>query len=272
MGRYKKNTNRNYKRINHYAKKHIAEAERLSSELGGVDKDVKNWFFARSEEELTYILEDYKGRYGAKAYDYALVTIPKWKSGRTKMSGVVAERLFNILPEHMPLESKYSLVDSLWKHAGPQKKILIEIGSEADIEKVISIIKEEVMSLSTIWEIPNSLNKRFKWLGRNDTTTYQNLLSYILDKERQLAVSILEKQIPIIQYNFKSNWREVSQSINYVIEVGKQSVELQIIKNKDLVNVTEWKNPYNRKIVKKVPFDWKWLILLGIVIIVLVKT
>lgn len=256
MGRYKRTYNRNYRKPNYYAKKHIEEAERLSRELGGTDKDVKDWFFARSEYELNPILAEYKVKHGNKAYQYALETIPKWKSGHTKMSGMVAERLFNLLPDHMPLDTKYALVDSLWAHVGPQRKRVVEAGLESNIEDVISVVQNEVMSLATSWEIPDSLNRRFKWLGKDDSTTYQQLLSHIKNSEKDQAISILEHQLPIIRNNFESNWQEVSQSISYVIEIGKQSVELRLKANGDVVQVKEWEPSTNEASSDSEFLDW----------------
>src|SRR5215472_11802504 len=88
------------------ALEHIAAAKRLTAELGGMDEAVKAYFFSLPPVELTAILDDYQRTYGSNAHQYAANTIAKWRTGRRKMSGEVAERLFSLLPPRMPLGVK----------------------------------------------------------------------------------------------------------------------------------------------------------------------
>ena len=53
------------------------------------------------------------GRMAAKLANMRPTIIPKWRTGRVQMSGMVAERLFNLLPPRMPLGVKYKLVEGL---------------------------------------------------------------------------------------------------------------------------------------------------------------
>jgi hypothetical protein len=249
------------------ALRHIAEAKTLSLELGGTDQDVKKWFFNLAEKDLLPILDTYQNEYGHQARDYAFNAIPKWRSGKTKMSGMVAARLFKLLPNYMSLGDKYKLVDSLWKHVGPTKKRLIEVGSEANVDEVINVFKDEVMALATKWDLPGSLHKRFSWLGQDDASVYKQLLGHIQENERLLAVSILEQQVPVIQQNFKANWQEVSSHINYTIDIGKQSVELRILANKQSIEVKDWK-PFNNSVNRSESgFEVPWGFLIFIIIL-----
>src|SRR6266700_1037152 len=97
-----------------HAMRHIEEARELSRELGGTDEDVKEYFFSLRSSQLLRILDAYEGQYGKEARKYAEETIPAWRSGRRKMSGQNASRLFHLLPRFMPLERKYALIESLW--------------------------------------------------------------------------------------------------------------------------------------------------------------
>src|SRR5713226_2467806 len=83
------------------ALEHIAAARRLSAELGGMDQGVKAYFFCLSPTELSALLDEYERKYRRQAREYAADTIPKWRSGKVQMSGMVAERLFNLLPPRM---------------------------------------------------------------------------------------------------------------------------------------------------------------------------
>ena len=62
----------------------------------------------------------------APAREYAANTIPKWRTGRVQMGGMIAERLFNLLPPRMPLAVKYKLVEGLWHHVGSVPNISFE--------------------------------------------------------------------------------------------------------------------------------------------------
>jgi hypothetical protein len=263
---------RNYRRNSapSEALRHIAEAKTLSLELGGTDQDVKKWFFNLAEKDLLPILDAYQNEYGQQARDYALNAIPKWRSGKTKMSGMIAARLFKLLPNYMSLNDKYKLVDSLWNHIGPTKKMLIEVGADADVDEVINVFKDEVMALATKWELPSYLHKRFSWLGQDDTTVYKQLLEHIQENERLLALSVLEKQVPVIQQNFKENWQEVSSHINYTVDLGKQSVELRILPDKLSIDVKEWMPFYNPVKNSKSNFEIPWGILIFIIILVVI--
>ena len=121
MARYPSKSRRRYqssygsRSVGHErALQHIKEAEQLSQELGGTDKDVKAYFFSLPTHQLRTILDAYEAKYGRKPREYAEVTLPKWRSGRVKMSGMNASRLFNLLPPRMPLPEKYKLTENLW--------------------------------------------------------------------------------------------------------------------------------------------------------------
>jgi hypothetical protein len=68
---------------------HIAAAKHLTAQLGGMDQEVKAYFFSVPPDELTVILDDYGRAFGSKAHEYAIETISKWRTGRVQMSGIV---------------------------------------------------------------------------------------------------------------------------------------------------------------------------------------
>ena len=50
----------------------------------------------------------------------------------------------------------------------------------------------------------------------------------------------MQEQVPILRENFINNWQDVSSNINYVIEIGKQSVELIIKADCSDVIAKDW--------------------------------
>lgn len=222
------------------AQRHIEEAQLLSKELGGSDKDVKAWLFSRTDSELSKILGAYRTHYGNKPADYAVKAFPDWKSGRIQMSGLVGGRLFSLLPPFMPITEKYGLVESLWNHVGPTRKRLITAGLNADKMELIKVVKQEVQSLTTNWVIPPELSARFKWLAGDDADAYQQLLSHITECEKKLGETILEQQLPELSANFNHGVDNLGGRFSYVIEIKNQSIEIRLRGDSPVIAVSEW--------------------------------
>lgn len=222
------------------AKKHIEEAHQLSQELGGTDRDVKQWFFNLSPQELEKIFVSYTRENGTDAGSYARLTFNDWRTGKRQMSGIVAARLFNLLPLVMPIDAKFQLVDSLWNHVAPTKKRVITAGVTTPIDEIIHAVTKEVSELTANWDIPSSMQNRFKWLAHEDSVTYQKLLQHIKDSEKKLEEKILKDQIPILKLKFETDLLESTSRLSYIIEVGKQSVELRLIKNIITLSAGDW--------------------------------
>lgn len=254
---------------NRYAERHIEEAKALTRELGGTDEDVKKWFFNLPTASLNSILNTYQKAYGDKPGEYARETFADWKSGKRRMSGLVAERLFKLLPPFMPIEDKYNLVESLWNHVGPTTKRLVKAGPETPHSEVIDAVIEEVRSLSTNWEIPEQMQNRFNWLAADDSATYKKLLAHIKEQERALGEAVLKDQIPILKAKFENELQETTARLSYIIEVGKQSVELRMTSDIETLSVGDWHPEYVGRSSSTggdgIPW-WIWLV--GVAILV----
>lgn len=249
------------------AKQHIEDARILTRELGGTDQDVKKWFFSRSPKQLNTILIAYEKSYGSNKSEYAREAYPKWKSGKTKMSGTVAERLFKLLPNMMPLDDKYSLVESLWQHVGPSKKRLVKCGGNTPIEQVISAVESEVLKLTTEWEIPEGLTNRFKWLSANDSLVYQKLLSHIKNQEKKLGEETLKRHVPELRNKYRE-MSDITSRLSYVVDVGKQSVELRIEGDGEHLNITDWTSisGSTSKVDSDSGYSWIWWIIGAVIL------
>jgi hypothetical protein len=146
------------------ARQHIEEARRLTEELGGTDQDVKQYFFSLSASALQDILREYGNQFGSEARRYAERTIERWRSGTVTMSGMVASRLFKMLPPRMPLADKYRLVENLWNHVGPSSKKTIRVGLDATIEQIVLAVRTHINEVVVCYRIPENLERRFEWL------------------------------------------------------------------------------------------------------------
>ena len=208
------------------ALEHIRQAEELSKELGGTDKDVKKYFFSLPRQELRKVFDEYGRKYGSVKQEYAEQTFHEWKTDRVKMSGLVAGRLFNLLPPRMPLKDKYALVENLWKEHCPRSDKVLLIGADADDQEVIDTIQSHLMNVVVNYEIPEPLQRRFNWLAAGDVNVKERLLNYFLQREKSLILQAMEYRIPVLLNHLKEN-RSITHKMRQQIEIGKHKLDLQ---------------------------------------------
>ncbi len=180
------------------ALQHIREAEQLSRELGGTDTDVKEYFFGLSQSQLRPILDEYERRHDKAARDYAERTMPAWRSGRRKMSGQNASRLFDLLPRFMTLERKYGLVESLWERLGAKSEYSVSVGPDADAQSISDVLTRHINATVNEHTIPENLKRRFNWLADGDAQVMQQLLNHFLMRDREQAVEITNAIVALL--------------------------------------------------------------------------
>ena len=185
------------------ALQHIREAQELSAKLGGTDKDVKAYFFSLSPRKLQEIFDAYEKRYGSDKRSYAEATFENWRTGRRQMSALVASRLFDLLPELMPLNKKYELVAALWSRLGPSSRKTITVHPETPLKQVANTIAKHVEHIVNAYTIPEPLQQRFKWLCHGDVRAQQQLLNHFRELEKQQAVELSKQQAAAILEHFK---------------------------------------------------------------------
>lgn len=239
---------------------HIRAAEDLSRELGGTDRDVKQYFFSLPKDELDTILNEYQAKYGAQAADYARATMAKWKSGAVTMSGMVAERLYNLLPPRMPLQDKLKLTESLWRHVGPASSKTIYVSPDADIHSVEKVVREYFTKQAVSYEIPKGMEKRFNWLAQGDVSVKQQLLNHFRALEKDLLTRALQTQLPVLQAQF-ANQASMTTGAAQVLCVGKHELRIEV--NPRVEGVSETRPPPPRSAAD---LSWLWW-LIGIALV-----
>ena len=195
------------------ALEHIREAEQLSHQLGGTDKDVQRYLFSLSTHELGEILSEYGLDYGSSARDYAVKTMPRWRAGEVHMSGLVAERLYKLLPPRMPIESKFGLVESLWNHVGPSSEKTFYVGVNSSQDEVSQVVREHLERAITQHGIPEHFEARFKWLSAGDVRVKQQLLNFFRHKEKTLVQEALRTHVPVLLDHLRKDASNHTQQI-----------------------------------------------------------
>lgn len=207
------------------AMQHIEEAKQLSELLGGTDVDVKEYFFNLTDSELESVLDEYEERYGTVKREYAEEALPSWRLGRRKMSGMVAERLFNLLPPRMPLPTKYEMVQTLWKKYSPTSNEAFVVGPNCKPADVVNAIEQQLLDNITQYKIPPAMENRFIWLSSGDVMKHQQLLNHALEAERKIITDDARTRTQIIlgHFNHQTQWTE---RIYQEYTIGSHKVEL----------------------------------------------
>jgi hypothetical protein len=181
------------------ALQHIEEARAFTQEVGGVDKDVKTYFFSLSAADLSRLLDAYGARHGRDTEAYAKEAYASWKSGRRQMSGLVAKRLFNLLPARMPLQMKYGLVKKLWDHFCPKSRKVYYIDENADINVLSATVGEHLERQVQDYYISTDLSKRFDWLAAGDVHVRQQLENYFQQLKKAQIGDALRERLRVIE-------------------------------------------------------------------------
>ena len=258
------------------ALQHIEEAKQLTAELGGTDQDVKEYFFSLSAIQLKNVLNEYGKKYGYKKREYAEETFNNWKHGRTQMSGLVASRLFNLLPPKMPIKKKYELVENLWKHLGPKSRTTYTVGYDVTTDDVINTITDHILKNVTNFVIPKNLKNRFEWLSSGDVSIKQKLLNHLQQIEGQAVVHGANIQIPVLLQHFNSNDGKLTHSSAQEFYIGNHQIRLEFVREHSGItkgSIPRIHNPVNKirsksnsDSVSKSDYSWIFWVVLAIII------
>ena len=240
----------------------------MSSELGGTDQDVKSYFFGLRGAKLNSVLDAYGKEYGKDKRQYAEEALPHWRSGRRKMSGLVAGRLFSLLPLHMPVSKKFELVESLWKFKGPSSSKTLYVGPDANAENLTSIVREHFKVKVQSYTIDGAVSKRFEWLAENDSKLCQDLRNHFLHLEKaQLAAASFDR-IGIMLKQVQRTETKL-QTLKQIFEVGKHKVELQFSPESKGISNEAPRKFYDNKPGSSSANDGDWGCMVAIAIVII---
>lgn len=208
------------------AAQHIQEANEFSHEVGGTDKDVKAYFFSIDAKKKEEILSLYGKQYGAVPEAYARDTWSLWATGRRKMSGMVAKRLFALLPDHMPVAAKLQMVENLWRHCSPSSSNTLQIDSRSQKDESLILKVRQHFEDKLHHEIPDNFTRRFVWLAGDDSRVKQQLLNHFRKLELGIVSQNVEPKLEVLRKHLSEN-KSIYISGNHTITIGKHSLVLK---------------------------------------------
>jgi hypothetical protein len=209
------------------AKWHVAQARAFSGEVGHADAAVKEAFFRLSGKALDYLLDKYGELYGEDARDYARSTIPKWRSGTVQMSGMVAKRLFELLPPYMRTEDKNNIVEAIWKWYGPRSRRFVYVGPDGNADAILADLEAHFGNLNVLYPIPETLKNRFDWLSENDAAAKERLLNHFMDQQRRAAIASARLNVPMMLARMQADTEGKISKLNHTVFVGNHHVEIK---------------------------------------------
>jgi hypothetical protein len=222
------------------ARRHIQEAQEFSREVGGLDAEVKAYFFSLDREQLDLLLKEYGKKYSPQAASYARQAIPKWRAGSTKMSGTVMKRLFDLLPPLMPLHMKFDLAERVWLHSGPASRHEYVIGPNADVAELIALVCGKLDEVVIPYELEEAVPHRFHWLSAGDVKVKEKLLNHSRQVQKTLAAEKLSLEIPVLQRQVRDH-ADITRLARIELKIHKHSVIVSVEK------------AMNRKVMEKAP-------------------
>lgn len=208
------------------ARLHIREAGELSQLLGGTDRTVKQYLFGLSGGTLEAMLTEYGRRYGELARSYAEETLPRWRSGAVSMSGMVAARLYRLLPPRMPIKIKYQIAEELWHHVGPSSQKTLRFGPDVEPQEVVVQVGQHIEDVVQEYRIPDALERRFDWLASGDVGFKQQLLNHLRSLDKSLVVEAARLQVDVMfRQSFGESAKEI-QRFTHTLSVSKHLLKL----------------------------------------------
>ena len=168
----------------------------------------------------------------------AIETFDSWKSGKRKMSGLVAGRLYNLLPPIMPIETKYSMVKVLWNKYGPKTNKVLKVGSGVNANEIYSEAKNYLIKIVQDWEVNENLKKRFNWLSSGDVNIYEKLLNHYKDLEKVQIIAGLKNKMPVLVEFINKN-ENITVSLTETINIVNHKLEIKFNANQEGISITD---------------------------------
>jgi hypothetical protein len=157
--------------------------------------------------------------------------MPDWRSGKRRMAGQTASRLFRLLPPVMPLQKKYELITNLWDHCGPSSKKILRVGLNTGIDEIMGHVRQHIEGVVVHYRIPDNLEKRFEWLSAGDAHVKQDLLGHLRQREKGLVIEGVRMQLPIMLSHLRGEQGQNTHRLAQVLKVGRHELEVNLEKD-----------------------------------------
>jgi hypothetical protein len=202
-----------------------AASDQFSKEIGGIDTEIEKIFLNLSYPKLEEVYRRYGRAHGSSALSYARKTYSSWKSGWVTMSGMVAERLLDLVPAVLDPETRFELVKKV--RAAQMPKVYQSVKCESgDWRSKVAPVVAGLLIRSEQAQIPQHVLDRVRWLADGDSTAAQQLLVAAEQEEAALRLQYLEAEFKRIDFLLANI--EVKKTVTHTIELPQGSITVRI--------------------------------------------
>jgi len=208
-----------------YWRQHSSERDQLSAAVGGIDKDIERIFLNLPTHKLESVFMRYGREHGSSALSYARNTYPSWKSGAVRMSGMVAQRILNLVPTVLDSDIRFDLVKKV--RDAHRTKVNKHVRCEPH-EWRTKVAPEvgELLASSSRFQLPASAVSRIRWLADGDSQAAQRLLAAAEEEEAIARLRHLELEFRRIDTLIQSV--QGQKTISHTIELPQGTIHVSI--------------------------------------------
>lgn len=170
--------------------------------FGDAVEEIRRQFFKLDREALDELLLDYGEMHGRAAESYARATMPKWKTGSTKLSGQTMERLMELVPPYLTAKQRLDILQSiLSKHKRAAPTVTIKINSKepaAGLAEVDAALRK-IEVTDELAYLPTQVMEAAKWLYDDDVTAARGVMISLAAAETSALKQSAEREISLLK-------------------------------------------------------------------------
>jgi hypothetical protein len=110
------------------------------------------------------------------------------------MSGIVSERLVQLLPRVLAFEDKYELIQKLWQKYQRKARLRVEVDPTKDPDAAVASVVSAAVALDQS-EIPAAVLSRLDWLTNKEGQAARVLLAQVAKWKGQVLAEALADQV-----------------------------------------------------------------------------
>lgn len=189
---YRRHSRRRYRGPS-AAAQHMRDRSMLTNRIANIDSDVLQIIYGLDDRKLVDLLAAYERAHGKKAADYMDETLPKWKSGKTGVSGQTASRLINLAPKFLTRDQRYGLLKRLYdmnkRFNQERHEVAVVLGHTPNAVREIEAAMQKLCSKPSSNRLPEDVQDTVLWVCDADSVAARQIMAAIETEESVLVAS-----------------------------------------------------------------------------------
>jgi hypothetical protein len=171
---------------------------RLSAALNGFDRDILEYFYSLTPDQLAHLINIYSESYGEGPAAYARRTYAGWKDGKVRPSAQTIHRLLDSLPLVLDFDGKCELLRRLRERHRRLEHHSLKVRADDWKEHVIPLVRTVIQKAYRA-NLPEAVERRLTWLSNGDMQTARAILAHSQALEGAVAVTLLQDEMRNIE-------------------------------------------------------------------------